>query len=560
MAATVDALCAEYWQAYCEIHPLTASYLGFREYDELVPDLSAPGQAAQAGRFRALAQRAAAADDGTLAADDRVTVRMLASEAAARADEQDEAAVEYTVAPAITGPLVDVFETCPRLSITDAYQAEALVVRHRRLAGAFDMATRRLREGLARGRTPVAHTVQGTVDWLDSYLASALADDPLLAPAAPAAWSRQRTDVWREALQDAVATSVRPALARMRDVLASDVLPAARSPERAGLCWLPGGEELYAAAVRRHTGAAHAPDALHALGRAAVEALTEEYQTIGGQALATSDLTDIFGRLREDPALRFTSVQEVRTAAEVALARAQEAVPRWFGRQPRTGCVVRPMDPHEVEHGTIAYYQPPASDGSRPGVYYVNTHAPHTRTRFEAEALAFHEAVPGHHTQVALAQELDLPTFRRHAVPTAYSEGWALYTERLADEMGLYSDALARLGMLAFDSWRAGRLVVDTGLHARGWSREQAVAYLREHSPLAANNIANEVDRYIVLPGQALAYKVGQRRILDLRQRAQRSLRSRFDLAAFHDAVLASGPLPLDVLDEQLDAWIASQQ
>jgi uncharacterized protein (DUF885 family) len=204
------------------------------------------------------------------------------------------------------------------------------------------------------------------------------------------------------------------------------------------------------------------------------------------------------------------------------------------------------MLPHEEKHSTIAYYREPAADGSRPGRYYVNTWQPETRPRYEAEALAFHEAVPGHHLQGAMAQELtQLPAFRRYSYLTAYVEGWGLYAERLADEMGLYSGDVDRLGMLSFDSWRACRLVVDTGMHALGWSREQAIAFMTDHSALATNNIANEVDRYLGRPGQALAYKIGQLELVRLRADAQSRLGSSFDIRRFHDAVLAHGALPL---------------
>jgi uncharacterized protein (DUF885 family) len=211
----------------------------------------------------------------------------------------------------------------------------------------------------------------------------------------------------------------------------------------------------------------------------------------------------------------------------------------------------------EEQETTIAYYRGPASDGSQPGRYFINTFAPETRPRYDAEVLAFHEAVPGHHLQIALAQETEsLPRFRRETGSTAYVEGWALYTERLADELGLYSSDLDRLGMLSFDAWRACRLVVDTGLHAYGWTRQQAIDYMTANTLLAENNVENEVDRYIVWPGQAVAYKVGQREILALRAEAQAKLGERFDLKAFHDVVLGSGAVTLRVLRQNVQEWI----
>jgi uncharacterized protein (DUF885 family) len=214
-------------------------------------------------------------------------------------------------------------------------------------------------------------------------------------------------------------------------------------------------------------------------------------------------------------------------------------------------CTVVRMSEHEEKHSTIAYYRQPAVDGSRPGQYYVNTYAPETRPRYEAEALAYHESIPGHHLQIAIAQELtDLPEFRKHLGPTAFFEGWGLYTERLSDEMGLYSGDLDRIGILSFDGWRACRLVVDTGIHALGWTRRQAIDFMTAHTALAPNNIANEIDRYIVWPGQALAYKIGQLEILRLRAESRAAAGARFDIRAFHDAVLGQGAVGLETLAE----------
>jgi uncharacterized protein (DUF885 family) len=218
------------------------------------------------------------------------------------------------------------------------------------------------------------------------------------------------------------------------------------------------------------------------------------------------------------------------------------------------------MGMHEAPYSTIAYYRQPAADGSRPGTYMINTYNPETRPRNEAEALAFHESIPGHHLQIAIAQELTgVPEFRKHQGVTSYVEGWALYTERLADEMGLYSSDVDRIGMLSYDAWRACRLVVDTGMHALGWSRKQAIDYMLENSVLAENNIVNEVDRYLTWPGQALAYKLGQLEILKLRDEARAKLGDRFDIRAFHDVVLRDGAVALPVLRANVEAWVAAQ-
>ena len=296
--------------------------------------------------------------------------------------------------------------------------------------------------------------------------------------------------------------------------------------DRPGLCHLPGGEATYRSLARAHTSLDATPDELHRTGLAEIDRIDVELTDLVGRTIGTRTLPDALAALRGDPALHFGTRDEVFAKAVSALERATEAIPGWFGRLPQAPCEVVRMGAHEEEHSTIAYYRHPAEDGSRPGQYYVNTAHPETRPRYEAEVLAYHESIPGHHLQIAIAQELaDLPAFRRHLGPTAFFEGWGLYTERLADEMGLYSGDLDRIGVLSFDAWRASRLVVDTGMHAMGWTRQQAIDFMLEHTALAPNNIANEVDRYIVIPGQALAYKTGQLEILRLRAEARERAR-----------------------------------
>jgi uncharacterized protein (DUF885 family) len=248
----------------------------------------------------------------------------------------------------------------------------------------------------------------------------------------------------------------------------------------------------------------------------------------------------------------------VVAAAQATLARAEVVVPQWFGRLPRGVCAVRRVPEAEQDHGPLAYYVDPALDGSRPGTYFVNTRTPHEQDRTIAESLAFHEGVPGHHLQISLAQELDdLPLLRRTALIDAYIEGWGLYAERLADEMGLYTDDVARLGMVSQDSVRAARLVVDTGLHAFGWTRDQAVGYLRATTSMAADDVEAQVDRFTETPAQALAYMVGRLEIQRLRAEAEVRLGAEFDLSAFHDLVLGGGPLPMVVLADVVGRWSA---
>ena len=366
------------------------------------------------------------------------------------------------------------------------------------------------------------------------------------------------TEKWRAALSDVVTRVVRPAYEAYRVALVDEVLPKARPDERCGVRWIEDGEVVYQRAIRRYTTLEMTPLDIHQIGLEEIAGLSSEYLRLGGSALGLHDLQEIFEHLRTDPTLRFTNGDEVRAAAQDAMDRARAAMPEWFGRLPIADCVMAEIS-GGAEEAPLGYYLPPATDGSRPGSYYINTSEPTTRTRYEYEALAFHESIPGHHLQLAIAQELeDVPEFRKHANVTAYSEGWGLYTERLADEMGLYTSDVTRLGMASFDSWRAGRLVVDTGMHALGWSRQEAIDYLTTNSPQAPNNIEAEVDRYIGWPGQALGYKLGQREIFRLRAAAQDRLGDRFDIKGFHDTVLDSGPVPLSTLARLVDDWASA--
>ena len=283
-----------------------------------------------------------------------------------------------------------------------------------------------------------------------------------------------------------------------------------------------------------------------------------ETLVLGRRLFETQDYASTVERMHTDQTLYYVTRDEILDDARRAMDKAWAAIPAWFGVLPRANLVLLPIPEHEEKHSVLGYYWQPAADGSRPGQYYLNTHLPERRPRYESEALAYHESIPGHHLQIAIAQELtDVPEFRRHLGVTAFDEGWGLYTERLADEMGLYGSDLDRLGVLAFDAWRACRLVLDTGIHALGWTRQQAIDYMRDNSPVMLENIINEVDRYITWPGQALAYKTGQLEILRLRAGAEAELGTRFDIRAFHDAVLSQGAVPLPTLADQIARFVA---
>ncbi len=566
-AEELARLAKEFWVGTLAAHPIEATAIGAPGYDDRVDDISPEAVERERRRLLDMAARALAIPIGGLDGSDLVTRTALIDESETEAAVLGEHLDDWTVDVMNGWPTA--IQNVPSFQKGDTPErAAAMVERWRGFGGLIDQLTANLRRGLADGRVAAHTPVTRAIDALTTTLAAADEDSALLEPlrvggvgsgSGTERGSAAQRAAFAEALTAAVRDRIKPALARHRTFLADEILPRARPDDRPGIGHIPGGDAAYRTLIRRHTTLDLAPEALHATGLAEVERINAEMASLGGRLLGVKTLAEALARLRGDPAMHFTTRAEVEATAREALDRANAAVSAWFGRLPVAPCVVVPMPAHEEEHSTIAYYRPPATDGSRPGQYYLNTSHPESRPRYEAECLAFHESVPGHHLQIAIAQELtDLPDFRRHLGATAFWEGWGLYTERISDEMGLYTGDLDRIGMLSMDAWRACRLVVDTGMHALGWTRQAAIDYMLANSALAPNNIANEVDRYIVWPAQALAYKAGQLEMLRLRADAESRLGARFDVRAFHDALLGNGAISLGSLREVIGAWVAT--
>lgn len=551
----VRDLADEYWQLALETAPTLATLLGDHRFDDRIEDLSEEAETAVRARLVALRQQVEAVPTADLSRPDRVTQAMLLSEIGSTIERIDTRIVEISC-DQMTGPHAELLQVAPQLTLPEPEHAEAILERYRKVGGFLDQAVARFQQGLAAGRNPAACTVERSISQLDGYLASPIDSDLFLAVRLPSGWDGEAR--WRSQATAVIQEVIRPAFLRYRNALHDQVLPQARPDDRAGLCWIDGGEEIYSALIRIHTSLPLTADEIHRRGRDEIERLLPpEYTTIAERALGIDDLEAIFDRLRSDPALRYDDAEQIMTKAEATLLRARAALDDWFGILPEADCTIQEVPDFLAPDAPPAYYFPPADDGSRPGAYFVNTHEPDNQNLFEAESIGFHEAIPGHHLQIAIASELEgLPDFQRHSFTTAYVEGWGLYAERLADEMGLYSSDIDRLGMLSADSWRAGRLVVDTGLHALGWSRQRAIDYLDENSPVPHETILQETDRYIAMPAQALSYKIGQQEILRLREHAREHLGERFSIKRFHDVVLASGGVTLPLLRELVEDWI----
>jgi len=538
----LDRLAADYWEALLEHHPVQATALGDRRFDDRLDDDSEGGRKAWARQLDAIEARLQGVSQDT----DPVTRAALAE--ALRTDRAflDADLGSFSVDP-MDGIQVALLAIPSFQMVRTSAEADALLARWRAMPAALEVAIDRLRSGLREGRTGVATPVAKVLEQIDDVLERPAADWPLATPA-------EQAPAIRDELHRIIDEEIRPAYRRYRAFIADELAPHARPDDRPGLLHVPGGADAYRLLSRAHTSLDTPPEEIHDIGLAEIERIDAEFVELGARLLGTDDLEATLRALREDASLHFTTRDEVFETAVNSLERANAATSDWFGRLPVAPCEVVRMPAHEEKHSTIAYYREPSADGSRPGQYFINTSAPETRPRYEAETLAFHESVPGHHLQLAIMQELEgLPAFRRFKGCTAYVEGWGLYTERLSEEMGLLSGETDRFGVLSFDAWRASRLVVDTGIHALGWTRRQAIDFMVAHTALGENNVANEVDRYIAWPGQALAYKLGQLELLRLRAEARERQGARFDIRRFHDAVLGPGALPLPALREAVE-------
>jgi uncharacterized protein (DUF885 family) len=552
--AALRAIVADHWEYTMRWSPTYATTVGDHRFDDQLARRDAASIERMHGERDALLARLEAIGRAKLGDTDRVTLELLRDRLAAERGLDVCAFHEWVVdsgGSSLFGELSYIVESHVNVSTAEA---DHLVARMAHGEQLIDDTIANLERGLAHGRVASAGKIRRAITQLDTELAKPIDSWAMTSP----------TD-WRELypqqharLRELVETRLVPALVRYRQLLHDRLLPHART-EREGLADFPDGDTCYRAAIYSHTGVVRTPDELHALGLAEIARTDRELAELGAKVLGTRDLADTIAKLQRDPALYFESREQILAAAQHALDRAKAAIPRFFRVLPKADCVMREIPSYEAAYSTIAYYRQPHYDGSKPGEYFVNTYKPETRPRFELEALTWHESIPGHHLQIAIAQELGaLPAFRKLDGSTAFVEGWALYTEVLADEMGLYTSDLDRLGRASYDAWRASRLVVDTGLHAKGWTRAQAEAFMRAHTALTDVNISNEVDRYIGWPGQALAYKVGQLAILELRARAERELGARFALPEFHAIVLGAGAVTLPVLTERVERWIAA--
>jgi uncharacterized protein (DUF885 family) len=535
---------------WLQANPFAATAYGIPGYDDLVPDESVEGTRAWRAEVARFLGEADAIAPESLTPADAVTLDCTREAAAQELTSIDMARAEYTVtAMQYAGPAA-LLALSARTVLVDPAAAEAYLTRLRRSGAWLDQTSERLRAGAGKGRLPVAPLIEQAITWAEHVLAAPV-PGPVLAAQPPPGWPGAAA--WDTERRAIAAEVIKPALARWVGTI-RDLLPRARPSGQAGLVHLPGGAEDYAQAVRIYTTLPLRPEELHQTGRDHVAALEARAVELGA-GLGLSGLDEVFAAVAAS-AGKLPPAEAIREA-EIAVKRAEARAAEFFPQPLPPPCEVTPMPDVVASGGAAPHYSPPRLDGGRAGTFWFNTERPTAGTGWDIEVVAFHEAVPGHHLQLSRLQLLtDLPALQRQRSLPVFSEGWGLYAEQLAEEAGLFADDRGLLGAISSSLMRAARLVVDTGLHYYGWSREQALEFMTEHVPMPREFLANEVDRYVVMPGQALAYLTGKLEIIRLRDQAQQRLGPEFSLPAFHAAVLDHGSLPMPTLARSIERWL----
>jgi uncharacterized protein (DUF885 family) len=560
-AQVLDVLVEDYYEHYLELDPLVATANGDMRFNDRLPNTLGEQWLAD---LLALEQdslaKVMAIDPASLDAQHRLTYEQFRygreiAVAGFRFPDELLPFNQFYGLPVFFGQMGAGGSIQPFATVKD--YDDFLSRMHGSVAWA-DQAIANMRTGMEQGVVQPRVLVEKSIPQLASFLVDP-ADSLFMAPikafpdAVPAGDRKRLTDAYARTIKD----DLLPAYRRLHDFLVNDYLPAARQSIAATA--LPNGAAWYAHQVRRHTTTSLTPDAIHQIGLDEVRRIRGEMEQVKARLGFTGDLRAFFDFLRTDPKFRHETPEQLVEAYRALQEKVAAALPAQFNVVPKSGFEVRAVEAFRERTEATASYMPGTPDGSRPGIFYVNTYDLASRPKYMNESIYLHEAVPGHHFQLSLQQEItDLPRFRRFGGDTAYVEGWGLYAESLGRELGLYADPYQYFGSLTAEMWRAVRLVVDTGMHAEGWSRDRAIEYMQQNTALGDADIVAEVDRYIAEPGQALAYKIGQRRIRELKEKAMRTLKDRFDVKAFHAQVLMDGSLPLDVLEAKVDRWIES--
>lgn len=558
-AERLHALFAVDWDYTMASSPETATYVGVPGHETRWTDWSPAAVAERKANARRPLDVIATIDREALDEADRVSYDLF-KRLAEEAIEGTRFPSEWLQITQLNGIQQDAAQVLSAMPAQTTEQLERQIARLRALPAAVDQTIALLKEGAARGVTPPRVTLRDVPEQVANLVpeepfASALlqgfAELPSTVPGEEGLRLRREVaGIYSEA--------VKPAYERLRTYLIEHYIPAAR--ETTAAVDLPDGEAWYRHQIKVMTSTSLDAREIHEIGLAEVARIRSEMERVKTESGFEGTLEAFFVHLRTAPEFYFTDADELVRAYRDIAKRADPQLIKFFKTLPRTPYGVLPVPSYAEQSQTTAYYYPGSPEAGRPGYFFANTYALNTRPKWEMEALTLHEAVPGHHLQIALAQELsNVPEFRKWGGYTAFVEGWGLYAEHLGEEMGFYADPYSKFGQLTYEMWRAVRLVVDTGMHALGWSREKAIEYFAQNASKSEHDIVVEIDRYLVWPGQALAYKLGELRIKELRARATKALGAKFDLRAFHDEVLRHGAVPLSVLEQNIDAWVAAQ-
>jgi uncharacterized protein (DUF885 family) len=554
----LGALLAEAWEHDLVESPLLATATGDHRFDDRLPSMTVADLERRADQSRQTLDRLLAIDPDALAPADRISRRML--ELQLRDDLAAHRFGDWRISlTSDSGFHTDIALLPREVPLATVRDYENYIARLRAIPVYFDQHVALLREGLRTGFTVPRVVLEGYDATIRTHAIAEPEKSVFWAPfeALPSSIAARERERLRAAGRTAVADAALPAYRSLLEFFTREYRPGARSTTAAAD--LPDGRAYYEWRVRHYTTLDTTADEVHAIGLREVERIRGEMQDVIRQVGFAGSFPAFLERLRTDPRFYARTPEDLLKQAAWIAKRMDGKLPSLFRRLPRQPYGVEPVPPDLAPKYTGGRYVGAPLDGTRAGTFWVNTHALESRPLYTLEALTLHEAVPGHHLQIALAKELEgLPAFRRYGYVDAFGEGWGLYAERLGLEAGFYADPYANFGRLTYEMWRACRLVVDTGLHAKGWSRAQAIEFMAERTALSRHEITTEVDRYVSWPGQALAYKIGELKIRELRARAEKALGEGFDVRAFHDAVLENGAVPLTILEERIDAFIAA--
>jgi uncharacterized protein (DUF885 family) len=557
--ATFNALLDEMWQDNLSHSPEFSSSIGDMRYNDQLSDYSVKAERESLARGQQYLLRLAAISTEGFTDQERLNVELITRELT-----NDQEGARYKPWQMPVNQFWGIHTTLPamvsNLRLDNVKDYDDWIARLNAIPRVLEQATENMAAGVEEKRVPPAFLLEKVVAQTKAIADQKPEDSPFAIPLSkfPASISAADQARLREATLAVIAKKVLPAYKRFANYLEKSYVPAGR--KEPGAWALPDGDAFYAFCIRESTTTNLSADQIHQIGLDEVKR-DETAMLVIAESLGFKDLKSFQQAVKENPKLHPASKEALLAAYQHYEDQMQAKLPTLFGRLPKASLKVAPMPAFVERNQASAYYDQGTPDGSRPGQVTINTYKATERSLADVEAIAYHEGIPGHHLQISIAQELTgIPEFRKHLGYTAFVEGWALYSERLGKEVGFYQDPYSDYGRLEADIWRAIRLVVDTGVHSQHWTREQMVQYFRDHSAMDDTNINAEVDRYIGWPGQALGYKIGQLKILELRDRAKKKLGDRFDIRAFHDQVVGAGALPLDLLDEHINQWIATQQ